>query len=253
MERWALRRAAIITVNSTAAIGFLGRYYGQAASKIRYIPNGVDPLSGRLPERNRAREELGLHPTAPVLLGLFRLSPEKELDLFCSVAEAAFENLPDGRCLIAGDGPLREWLRERVSRSSNRELFRLMGPRDDVSLLLAAADALMLTSRSEGMPNSVLEAMSAGLPVVATRVGGLVDLVEEGATGYLRELDDRAGLISACRSLLLDAAARERMGTRAMSRVESEFSVESMVEAYERLYDQLLPAGSGAGIHEELT
>jgi len=245
MERWALNRAAMVTVNSTAALSFVGSYYGVPAGKMRFIPNGVEPLGERLPGRREARQQLGLHPTAPVLLGLFRLSPEKELKLFCDVAETAFEGIPDGQCLIAGDGPERKWLEDRVARSPRQNLFSLLGARDDVPRLLAAADLLMLTSRSEGMPNSVLEAMSAGLPVVATRVGGLPDIVEQGVTGHLREAGDRVGLAAACRELLVDKERRVSMGLRAREAAEQRFSVECMVEAYETIYRELLEERAG--------
>jgi glycosyltransferase involved in cell wall biosynthesis len=240
MERWALSRAAMVTVNSTAALGFVASYYGVPSGKMRFVPNGVEPLGDRLPGKREAREQLGLHPTAPVLLGLFRLSPEKELGLFCGVAEAAFEGISEGHCLIAGDGPERARLQERVASSSRPELFSLLGARDDVPRLLAAADMLMITSRSEGMPNSVLEAMSAGLPVVATRVGGLPDIVEQGATGHLREAGDREGLAAACRELLANKEIRTVMGQRAKAAAEQSFSVECMVAAYERIYGELL-------------
>jgi glycosyltransferase involved in cell wall biosynthesis len=239
LESWALKRAKMVTVNSTSAIDFVAEYYGVSVDKLRYIPNGVDALAARLPDKPAAREALGLSAEGPVVLGLFRLSPEKELDLFCGVVESVLEGFPGGVCLIAGDGPQREWLDDRVARSPCPDAFRLLGARDDIPTLLAASDVMLMTSRSEGMPNSILEAMSAGLPVVATGVGGIRDLVEEGATGHLCDVGDKTGLVGACRRLLLDSGVRAGMGLRARERAETEFSVERMVEAYQALYETL--------------
>jgi glycosyltransferase involved in cell wall biosynthesis len=244
MEGWALKRAAAVTVNSTPAAGFVSGYYGLPAERILFIPNGVEMLRGRMPDRDEARKALDLPPAAPVMLGLFRLSPEKDLDLFCGVVEDALSGTPDGTCLIAGDGPMRQWLEKRVAGSPRTDVFRILGARDDVPALFAASDLLLLTSRTEGMPNSVLEAMSAGLPVVATNVGGLPDLVEDGVTGYLRESGDGNGLAAACAGIIKDRTLAARMGERAAGRAEAEFSVGMMVGRYEAMYEELL-AGRG--------
>lgn len=240
LESWALRRARVITVNSTAAIEFTSRYYRVSRSKMQIVPNGVEPLRASLTDRKTARLELGLDERGPVVLGLFRLSPEKNLEMFCRVVEAAYEDLPHGYCLIAGDGPERDRLEKRVASSPRPELFRILGSRDDVPLLLSASDVLLLTSRTEGMPNAVLEAMSAGLPVVATCVGGLTDLVREGETGHLLEPDDATGLTAALRRLLLDGEERRRLGERAECRTAEEFSIERMVKTYESIYEQFV-------------
>jgi len=239
LEAWALRRASMVTVNSTPAIEFTGNYYFLRKSKIKFIANGVGPLSDLMPSRKEARESLNLRPDAQVILGLFRLSPEKELEVFCRTVERTFKDLPSAQCLIAGDGPLREWLEKRIADSPIRTQFRLLGPRDDVPTLLAAVDLLLLTSSFEGMPNGVLEAMSAGLPVVATHVGGLVDLVEPGKTGHLCPAGDRDKLASACMVLLQDPARAREMGRQASTQCKERFGVEKMVQTYLDLYRDL--------------
>lgn len=229
----------MVTVNSTPAIDFTSRYYFLERSKIELIANGMESLAGQMPPRDEARKSLKLLPEAQVILGLFRLSPEKALEVFCRTVEKTFSELPSARCLIAGDGPLREWLKKRILDSPIGAQFRLLGPRDDVPTLLAAADILLLTSTFEGMPNAVLEAMSAGLPVVATQVGGLGDLVVPGKTGYLCPAGDRDKLASACVKLLQDPAHAREMGCRARTRCEERFSVEKMIQAYLDLYRKL--------------
>ena len=201
-----------------AGRSFACRYYDLAAERIRFVPNGVESIGATLPDRAESRRGLGLEHDAAVVLGLFRLSPEKDLETFCAAAERALEGLPGALFLVAGDGPLRGWLERRAAAASRPDLFQVLGPRDDVPRLLAAADVMLMTSLSEGMPNGVLEAMAAGLPVVATAVGGVPDLVEEARTGNLLKPGDADGLAAACRALLDDRATRQAMGACARMR-----------------------------------
>jgi glycosyltransferase involved in cell wall biosynthesis len=234
LESWAMGATDLVTANSRAGSDFVHSYYGVPSAKLRLISSGVT-LAG-LPARAEARRSLGLPEDAPVVLGLFRLSPEKELDLFCRVVEGALGDLPGSTCLIAGDGPLRGWLEERVRGSSHRQCFRLLGPSDEVPTLLAAADLMLLTSRFEGMPSAVLEAMAAALPVVATRVGDVPRLVENGESGFLLPSGDEAGLLRGCREILESPALRRRMGERALALARSRFSMENMIDGYARVY-----------------
>jgi len=240
LEGWALRRAAQVTVNYEAGIGFTNDFYGVPRSDITVISNGVENFSTVLPTRSAARESLDLPADAPVLLGLFRLSEEKNLDVFCRTVERTFAEIGPGVCLIAGDGPLRQMLEERIAASPWRDAFRLLGPSDQVPTLLAAADAMLLTSSFEGMPNGIMEAMSAGLPVVATNVGGLPDLVEDGSTGFLCPPSDVEALARACATLLGDDGLRRRIGAQARTRMHSEFSIDTMVDKHCTLYSRLI-------------
>jgi len=240
IEGWALRRATCVTVNYSAGVTFTESYYGVPRSRIRVIPNGVEDLSSGLPSRDTARRSLGLPEDEPVLLGLFRLSEEKDLDVFCGAAEQALLELGSGVCLIAGDGPERSMLERRIATSPTSRAFRMLGASDEVPKLLAAADLMLLTSRFEGMPNGIMEAMSAGLPVVATRVGGLPDLVEDRQSGLLCPPADTASLAAACVELLENADLRRRIGERAQQRMREAFSVDIMVDAHCALYASLL-------------
>jgi len=236
IESWALRRAERIHVNSERGERFARDYYGVDAARLRVIPNGVAPADPAAVGRAEARRRLDLDAQAPVLVGVFRLSPEKNLDLFCRVAQEALGPDPAACCLVAGSGPLDAWLRRRVG--SDRR-FRLLGAVQDVPLLLAAADLLLLTSRNEGLPNVVLEAMAAGRPVVATRVGDLPQAVDSGRTGFLCEPNDAAGLIECCRALLADPRRAAELGAAARERVDRLYGMERMVAGFARLYDEL--------------
>ncbi|TDI30563.1 MAG: glycosyltransferase [Acidobacteria bacterium] len=239
METWALGRARIITVNSSPALEYTQDYYGATHGKLRFIPNGVEPLGDHAPSGQEIRKRFNLSPDASVILGIFRLDPQKNLELFCSVVEQVLPRLPGSHCLIAGDGPLRGWLEERARHSPCQSQITLLGPSDEIPALLAAGNILLLTSHFEGMPNVILEAMSAGLPVVATKVGGLVDLIEEGATGYLCPAGDRDKLASACTLLLQDPARAREMGRQASTQCKERFGVEKMVQTYLDLYRDL--------------
>jgi glycosyltransferase involved in cell wall biosynthesis len=114
------------------------------------------------------------------------------------------------------------------------------GPREDVASVLSALDVFVLTSHTEGLPNAVMEAMAAGLPVVATRAGGTDELVEEAVTGHLVEPGDGPALSEKVAALLRDPDARLRMGQAGLRRIEREFSIERMVERTVALYDEVL-------------
>ena len=136
---------------------------------------------------------------------------------------------------IVGDGPDRPELERRL-----RPGVDLLGERDDVPELLARSDAFVLSSRSEGMPMSVLEAMAGGVPVVATAVGGVPELVVDGETGILVEPGDTTGLAAALRALVDDVALRRRLGAAGRARAEKLFDVPRFHAAHLDLYRQLL-------------
>ncbi len=171
--------------------------------RLTVIPNGIDPSPiDRAPALDRA--SLGIPPTAHLALFVGRLTPQKGVDLLLDAAEQVIAARPDWHLAIAGAGPDQAALQARSDRSSLLTgHVHWLGQRSDIPSLLKAADLLVLPSLWEGMPNVVLEAMSAALPVVASAVEGTEDLVETGRTGWLVPPGDRAALASA----LIDAAS----------------------------------------------
>jgi glycosyltransferase involved in cell wall biosynthesis len=135
---------------------------------------------------------------------------------------------------LAGDGPMRDEVRALASPLGAR--FTMLGARSDAATVLAAADLVLLTSRAEGTPNVLLEAQLLGVPVVATRVGGVGDAVDDGGTGILCAADDPAGLRDAVLRLLADDALRARLGAAGPAWIARRFSVEAMVDATDALY-----------------
>jgi glycosyltransferase involved in cell wall biosynthesis len=160
----------------------------------------------------------------------------------------AWDAVPGGhRLLLAGDGPLRRAVEARIALGGQAGRVQLLGPRDDIPALLRAADIFVLSSRWEGLPLAVVEAMMAGLPVVATAVGGIPETVLHGETGLLVPPGDAHALASALHRLLQDADLRRRMGEAGRQRAMAWFTQQRMVDATIALYRQILPNGTGAG------
>jgi glycosyltransferase involved in cell wall biosynthesis len=146
-------------------------------------------------------------------------------------------DIPDVAVLVAGVGPMQQKMEDRISSLGLEKIVTLLGRRDDISALMTCASVLLLTSAYEGMPNVVMEAQLLGLPVVATRVGGTPDCVEEGHTGFLRPPEDVEGLASDCITLLRSGELRKKMSDAATARMTSMFSIDAMVSSYLRVLD----------------
>ena len=245
-NRW-LRRAAGLLSSRTVCVGRsvleLAREQDRLPpSRLRLIYNGVDTARFR-PDpqaRRRVRRELGLGDE-PVLISVGRLAPEKDQGLLL-LAAAVLEGVT---LLVVGEGPLRPRLERLAAELGVGERVRFLGERDDVEHLLAAAEVFVLSSRSEGVPKAVLEAMAAGLPVVATAVGGVPEVVVPGGTGLLVPGGRGEELVRAVAELLAHPARARAMGRAGRRRVEERFSLEAMLAAYAALYREL--AGGEAG------
>jgi glycosyltransferase involved in cell wall biosynthesis len=165
---------------------------------------------------------------------MMRLSEEKRPLVFAGTALGVCAQRACVSFALAGDGPLRDEVRALASPLGDR--FTTLGARSDAATVLAAADLVLLTSRAEGTPNVLLEAQMLGVPVVATRVGGVADAVDDGRTGILCAPDDASGLRDAVLQLLRDDMLRARLGAAGPAWVASRFSVDAMVNATDSLY-----------------
>jgi glycosyltransferase involved in cell wall biosynthesis len=201
------------------------------------IPNAVDVAAAP-----RARH--GQRP--PRLITVGRLKSPKD---FPTLVRAVASLRPDAfdELLVVGDGPDRGALAGEVSSLGLDGRIRLLGERADVAALLAGADIFVLSSRSEGLPLSVIEAMAAGLPVVASAVGGLHELVVDGETGLLVRPGDPAALAEALRRLVADRDCRRQLGDAGRARAEERFDLAPFRRAHVDLYRRELAAiGPGA-------
>ncbi|MFL6280146.1 MAG: glycosyltransferase [Vicinamibacterales bacterium] len=238
-QRAAYRLATKVVANSPAAEQVL-RQEGLAAGSIAMIPNGVDLAA--YTDRTAAKEIRRIVTVA-------NLRPEKEHETLIASAAALVGSHPDLRFQVVGDGPRKRQLQDLVTARGLSRQVEFLGHRDDVPSLLAAADAFVLPSRSEAFPNSVIEAMAAGLPVVASAVGGLLDLIDGGRTGLLVAPSDVEALTSALRFLIENPARAASMGRAARTEIQQRYSFDRMVSAFERLYASNLEQRVSAGTH----
>jgi glycosyltransferase involved in cell wall biosynthesis len=205
------------------------------------VPNGVPPLAAG-PARAR---------TAGVVIGsLGRLTEQKGYDLLVR----ALPVLSDARLVLVGDGPERSALERMASELGVAERLTITGWVTNAPSHLAGFDVFALPSRWEGMPLGILEAMHAGLPVVATDVGSVMEVVSDADTGYVVASDDLAGLQDRLQSLLAAPALRHRMGERGRARARELYTDTAMAQRYEGVYGRLVnwwqpaPPGSSRSV-----
>jgi glycosyltransferase involved in cell wall biosynthesis len=227
----ASRLAAHVAVGRRAARE-IERDNGLRAQSLRVIHNGV-PDTGLAPARMRTGR--------PVIGTLARLDRQKGLD----VLVRALPLVPDARLVLAGGGEQEQSIRDLVHDMGLCERVELLGWVPDGRSLLHGFDVFVLPSRYEGFPLSVLEAMLAGVPVVATDVGSTREAVEDGVTGWLVAPDDHVALAAALRRAL---SASPAVAARARALAASRFSAQAMAQAYEQVYAEVLgrPVGRGA-------
>jgi glycosyltransferase involved in cell wall biosynthesis len=199
------------------------------------VRNGISDAAPRR-SRSEVRASLTLQDDAPVLLTVGSLTPHKAQHVLLEAFAALSRRRNRARLLVAGDGPLRGALEERAARLGLRGSVQFLGARDDIPELLAAADALALSSTREGLPISILEAMRAGRAVVATDAGGVREVVADGATGFVVPTEDPWTLASALEALVSDPEKTRAMGAEAHERWEREFAGERMVRETEQVY-----------------
>lgn len=174
------------------------------------------------------------------VMAIGRLSPEKGFDLLIKAARKVLSRRDDVGFVIVGDGPLKRELQAQINAAKLQRQVILAGFREDVDMLLPHASLLVQTSHTEGMPNAVLEAMAAGVPVVATSVGGTPELIVHGESGHLVDAGDVDGIAEGILTLLGDSMERARMACAARHRVEERFTFASQAAAYEQMLGKLL-------------
>ena len=197
------------------------------------IPPGVS--LGALPDRESARAALHIPSGNYVVLLLGRITQIKRPDRFAEAARIVHQQIPHIHFLIAGSGDLHAELRESMEDLPSS----LLGWRSDIELLLAASDALVVTSDNEGTPLSVIQAGLAGVPTVGTRVGGMESVIDPGHTGLLVDPDARAvadGLVT----LLEQEPLRSAMGAEGRWQMNAKFSTQAMIESHADLYRRVL-------------
>lgn len=212
--------------------------HGYPADRLRVVENAITPLP--VHERTRARRRLGIPDGSRVVVSLARFAPQKRHDL---LIEAWRSVRPDAVLMLAGDGPTRVDVERAVVAAGLAQRVHLLGERQDPDWLLAAADVAVLSTDWEGLPVSLLEAMSVGVPVVASRVGGVAETLADAAC--LVEPGSAGALASGLNTVLDDATARAELSARGRALVAARFDTQRMFAAYRGLYDGL--CGSDVG------
>jgi len=209
---------------------------GLPEAKLRVVRNGVDPARFERSAARDLRRELAGSAGRPIVLTAARLAPQKGLEFLLGAAAM----LPETVFVIAGDGPDRTTLTAQAEAAGLTDRVRFLGSRRDIPDLLAACDVFVLPSLIEGLPLSVLEAMAAARPVVATRVPGTDEAVVDGETGMLVPPRDPEALAHAIGSVLSNPRRAARFGSAGRARVIAEFSTQRMVAAVVQQYEELL-------------
>jgi len=230
-----------VVVNSAAIRDYLISAEGLAPAKIEVIYNGVPVSQGFLePEVRTVRRELGLGELEYVVAFIGRLAPQKNPGLFLEMAQAILRSGLKCGFLMVGDGPLRATLTDQARTLGIQEAVRFTGVRNDVPRILRVTDLLVLTSDWEGSPNVILEALSTGVPAIATDVGGVRELLIDGVTGYVVPRRDLSALVNRVIGMLSDRGFRVECGRRGREYVQSHFSISAMVDGTVALYNSVL-------------
>jgi glycosyltransferase involved in cell wall biosynthesis len=205
------------------------------------IPNGIptDEYAPNPDTRAQWRQAHGIEPRATVLTHIGRFAVQKNHALLVEAFAQVRSDAPL-YLLLVGGGELENAVREQVAALGLQERVRFLGVRADVADILRASDVFVLSSRVEGNPMSVMEAMAAGLPVVSTAVGGVPELVREGVTGLLVPSEDAGALAQAMQALVDDPVRRQAMGAAARQHAVAHFDIRHTVRGYEQLYETLL-------------
>jgi len=233
--RWAFRNSAAAVSVSEASARSMEVRLGLRPSTLQVVPNGIRHQPG---VREPFRREIGIGDAELLILAVGSLRPNKGhrllIEALAKLADDA--ELPAFRLVIAGVGPEQEAL-DRMAREKGLDRhFSLLGQREDIPDLLAAADVFAMPSYSEGLPVALLEAMFAGKAIVASSVGGIPDAVKPEREALLTPPGDPSAIADALRRLLRDPGQRARLGAAAYHKAESTFRIELMADAYEALY-----------------
>jgi glycosyltransferase involved in cell wall biosynthesis len=211
---------------------------GMDPKKVVVIPTGIAAASPAKPPRD-VRAELGIGPDRPVIGAVGGLRPEKSLGTLLEATRRLADDFPRLRVLFCGDGEERGRLEELAADLGVGDAAVFLGWRADVPDVVAALDVAVCCSTREGSPLSVLEYMDGGKPVVASDVGGIPDLIEDGDSGLLVPPGEPVALAGALARLLRDAELRDRLGRRGKERRELSFGLETVVGQIEDLYERL--------------
>ena len=233
-----LSTAVLTNANAVREAVLSENYF--APEKVRVIHNGVD--LGRFLRRSQDRDWLAPNASQEkwiVLVGNMH-SEVKGHPVLIAAAETVVREFPQVRFLFVGDGQQRKTFEEQISRLGLEKNFLFLGRRHDVPRILGCCDIGVLPSQAEGLPNAVLEYLAAGVPTIASRVGGNVEIIQDGKTGLLVLPNDSTALAVAILRFLRDSRYAEHLGNNGRAYVAAEFSFERLIQKTDQMYTELL-------------
>lgn len=238
LDRWLSSRTAALTANSASVADFY-RGTGFPSDRITVVPNAFVRQHPLLP-REDARQQLDLAPHHRVVGFLGRLAPQKRLRDLIWAFQLLHQIVDHARLVLIGDGTQRQELERLAERFGCRSLVHFAGHRSDAAQLLSAFDAFALPSEFEGMSNSLMEAMSAGLPCVASDIPANRELITAGETGRLFPLGNCPELTRQLARILSDPESAQTLGTQAARQIHDNHTLQALIQQHLALYQQLL-------------
>jgi glycosyltransferase involved in cell wall biosynthesis len=238
LDSLANRLATHVIAVSDSCRKFLVERERVPEEKISLVRNAIDAArySRACGSREDARRTLGLPPGVPVVAGVGRLNPQKNFSLFIRVASGVLRRHPTAVFLLAGEGPEEAMLRRLGREAGLGERLVFSGYVADTRLVYLAGDALVMPSHFEGLPMTLLEAMAMEVPVVASSLDGIAEVVADGTDGFLVKPGDCDGFVRRVCELLDDPALAARIGQSASQKISAEFSAARMCSDVERIY-----------------
>lgn len=212
--------------------------------KLVVIHNGVDPDPFVKADGSKIREEFNLNDEIVICM-VGRLAPPKDHFTLLKALKMLKGKV---KLLSVGDGNLGLKIKEYIVQNDLNDSIVLTGKRKDVPQFLAASDIFVLSSQWEGLPYTIIEAMMSGLPVIATRVGGVPELVEDGITGYLVPPKDHRSMASAINKIINDPSLRQHMGKMGRKKAMEKFTLERMLQETEKVYEDITLSTKGRSL-----
>ena len=240
LDRWHLRFMDQVVCVSRGQARKVRRA-GVPPGRVRVIPNAarLAALQANDPEARETLESFFDDGVERIIVGAGRLSPEKGVPVLIDAAKLVLNGSPNTGFIVFGEGAQRPALERMIEAYGLRQRFILPGYRTDLDRLMPSADVFVLPSFTEGLPNVVLEASSAMVPVVATAVGGTPEVVADGQTGFLVPAGDSARMAHCISDLLNDDSLRRRMGQAGREHVREHFTFEAQARGYLKLFEEL--------------
>lgn len=236
--RLLFRLSTAVIANSEAVRKLLIEEFGVPVGRVHVLRNGVDLDRFTSSPGDRRKISGNLTPEGKLILNVANMNSEvKGHAVLIEAARTVCSLVPEAKFVLVGDGPLRPGLERRAQECGLRESVLFLGRRDDVAEILSCADLFAFPSFVEGLPNSVLEAGAYGLPVVATPVGGIPEIISDGVTGLLVRPRDAQALAESILKVLKDPNLASRLSRACRARVHEQFSFDKLLNDVEHLYE----------------